>query len=92
MRVPDLAEFAHRRDLRETLAETLHPTALVIHRDQQRRRAQRMDRGGQFGQLAGRSIVAREQDHPADQRMAQARFVFGGQLRTQHIQHHRTQS
>ena len=38
MRVPDLAELAHRGDLREAFAETLHPAALVIHRDQQRRR------------------------------------------------------
>jgi len=58
MRVPDPAEFAHRRNFRETLAEALHPAALVVHRDQQRRGAQRVDRRGEFGQLAGRLVIA----------------------------------
>ncbi len=92
MRIPDFAELAHRRNLREALAEALHPPALVVHRDQQRRRAQRVDRGSELCKLAWRLVIAREQDHPADQRMHQSCLVLRSQSRAQHIQHHRPQT
>ena len=92
MRIPDLAEFAHRGKFAKSLAETLYPPPLMIHRDQQRRRAQCMDRGSEFCQLARRLIIAREQNDPAHQRVKQARLVLGSHCGSGHIQHHRSQT
>src|SRR2546430_1947777 len=55
----------------ESLAEALHPPALVIHGHDQRRRALGMNRADQCGELLGIGVVAREEDDAAHQRMAQ---------------------
>ncbi len=58
MLVPYLSQCAHWRQQREALAEALHTAAFVIDRDQQRRVAQGVDVGGQFGDLARRFVIA----------------------------------
>ena len=49
--VVELAQAAHRRQQRETLAETLHPPAFVVHRHQQPRLTQTVDFADQRGDL-----------------------------------------
>ena len=73
--VPPLAQRAHRRYRREAVAKALHPSAFVIDGDQQRRLAQRADRGGQPASWRGRLEIAREQDDAA--RRADARGARG---------------
>ena len=92
MGIPYPAQLAHRGYLRKPLAEALHAPAFVVHRDQQRGRAQRMDRRGEFDQLAGRLVIAREQDRPAGQRMPQPRLVLRRQRLAQQIQHNWSQA
>ena len=49
--VPQLAQRAHRRNGGEAFAKALHAAAFVIHGDQQRRIAERVDRRGQRSKL-----------------------------------------
>ncbi len=89
--VVDLAEAAHRRQHREALAEALHAPALVIDADQQPRRAQRVNFGAEFGELARGFVVAREQDHAADARMAQQFAVGSAQREAGQTEHDGTE-
>ena len=84
-----LPQRTHRWQAGEAIAEALHAPPLVIHRDQQRGLAQGMDLGGQGLELFGVSVVAREQDDPADQGMAQTLAVERGQFGTGDIDHQR---
>ncbi len=54
------------------LPEALHPAALMIDCDDQRRAALGMDRRDQRAQLRGVDVIAREQDDAADERMRAA--------------------
>ena len=85
VRIPALAQGAHGGDGREALAEALHTAALVVHRHQQRRRANGMDLVGQRAQLLGRLVVASKEDDTTHQRVAQA-FALGlGQAQAGHV-------
>ena len=66
-----MADAPRRRQAREALAEALHASALVIDRHDERRGARRVDPGYQRGELPGVGIVACEEHHAADERMAQ---------------------
>ena len=85
VRVPALAQGAHGGDGREALAEALHTAALVVHRHQQRRRADGMDLVGERAQLLGRLVVAGKEDDAAHQRVAQALALGLGQAQAGHI-------
>ncbi len=76
---PALAEHAHRRQVREAVAaEALHPATLVVDAHQHVRPLG-LDLCDELGELAPVLPVAREQDQPAGQRVAQATPVIGGQ-------------
>lgn len=76
---PELAQRAHGWQVREAIAlETLHAAAFVVHADQQIG-AQGVDLGAQRRELGAILPVAREQDQPAHERMAQAAAVVVGQ-------------
>ena len=90
--LPEAPQAAHRRNAREAIGtKTLHPTAFMIDRDDQRRAAQRMDLGGQRQQLFRVAEVAREQDHAADQRVEQPLALFIRERKACDIEHHRPQ-
>jgi len=72
-------------------AETLHAAAFVIDGDQQRRISHRMDLLDKRAQLRRGEVVAREQDHAADQRMRQYFPVGGCQLGSGNVDHQRSQ-
>jgi hypothetical protein len=81
IRIPLLAERAHRRNRAEARAKPLHAPALVVDRDQQRRIAQRVDVARERRERVRRRVVAREQDRAADERMAQSLAVRGAERR-----------
>ena len=85
--VPDAAEDAHRRQAGESLAEALDAAALVVDANQQRRGLQRADVGGERSKLRRVAVVAREQDHAADQRVGQPPAVFVGERGARHVEH-----
>src|SRR6185295_4797250 len=85
--IPCSAKHPHGRQPRETFTKSLHATALVVDRDQQRRVAQGMNFGGQFLQLAWMFIVPREQDHSTSQRMTQALAGGFAELLAFDVQH-----
>ncbi len=87
--VPQLAQRAHRRDGGEAVAKALHAAAFVIHADRQHRLTLPLDIGGQRGELVRVFVVAREEDHRARRRMAEARAIFVGERGAEHIHHHR---
>ena len=87
--VPPVAEPAHRRHACKCIAATLHAPAFVVDGDQQRWRAQAMNRRAEGCELLRIDIVAGEQDRAADQRMAQAFALFRGQFGTGDIDHQR---
>jgi hypothetical protein len=88
--IPDQSEFPHRREPGKSVAKTLHPSAFVIHRNDQRRAAQRMNLSGQFLQLLTGLEIAAEQDDAANQRMQQAFAVFRIEFCSSDIKHHRS--
>jgi hypothetical protein len=53
---------ALRRQFRKTVAETLHPPAFLVHRDEQRRRAHRPDVAHQLLELLDAEVISRKQD------------------------------
>ena len=85
--IPALTELSHRRHRRETFAKALHASALVIDADEQRRIAHRANRRGQRLELLRGGVVARKQDHAADQRIADALAVLGGKLEAGDVEH-----
>ncbi len=89
IRIPRRAQFAHGGQHGKALAKALHAAAFVIDRDQQRRLAHGMNLARQFRELIGRAVVARKQDHAADQRMREAPAVVGGKLGARDVEHHR---
>jgi len=74
--IPDQAEFPHRRQTGESLAEALHPPSLVIHCNNQRRIAQSMNIRGQLLQLLAGFEIAAEENDATDQRMQQPLAVI----------------
>ncbi|CFE02647.1 Uncharacterised protein [Bordetella pertussis] len=86
--VPQLAQFLHGRQRGKAIvAKALHAAALVVHRDQQRLLARLVDGPRQRAQLPAIGEIAREQDHPAHQGVAQAALLVLGQRRAGHIHH-----
>ena len=86
---PLLAEHAHRRQVGETVgAKALHAAAFVVDADQQVW-PQRLDLGGEFGELVTVQPVAREQDQPASERMPQTTPVVGVQRQAFDVENHR---
>ena len=74
---PHLAERAHRRQRREAVAaKALDAAAFVVDADEQVG-ADRLDLGGELGELAAVAPVAREQDEAAGQRMGEAAPIVG---------------
>ena len=88
--IPASPKLAHRRQRRETLPKALYAPTLVIDADERRRIAQSADRRGQRIELRRRGVVASEQDHAADQRMADAFAILGGKLEARDVEHQRT--
>ena len=88
--IPHRAQCAHRRHAREALAKSLHPSTLMIHRNQQWRTAQAANRAGQFFKLARRFVISREQDDTAGQRMGQTSAIGIGELPAFDVEHDRT--
>ncbi len=80
----------HRRQTREPVTKPLYAPTLLIHRDEQTRLAQRMNRRAQALQLLGIGVVAVEQHDAADQRMTQHLSILHGELGAGHIDHQRT--
>src|SRR5574341_835923 len=76
---PMAAELAHRRQRGESIAEALHPPALVVDADQQLRLAQRADLLRQGMQLLGALEIAAEEDHAARGGMQHPPSVVVGQ-------------
>ncbi len=72
-----MAEPAGGRELAEAVAESLYAAPLLIHRDQQLRRAHRMQGGHELPQLIHGFVIAAEQDHATDARIPQS-FCFLG--------------
>ena len=70
--IPGLAQAGHGRQAGEALPEALHPSAFMIHGDQQRWLAQGMDFRGQGEELFRVRVVAGKQDDAAHQGVAQA--------------------
>src|ERR1700757_2865778 len=60
-----------RRQDREAAAEALHPTAFVVDRDDEGWGTGGVDLGDESGELPGLDVVAGEEQHSADQRVAQ---------------------
>jgi hypothetical protein len=89
--VPQLANAAHRRQVREAVAESLDSPTLMIHRYQQTRLAQSMDLLAQPAQLCAVAEVWREQDNPADQGMKQALAIGSGEFQRTDGDQHRSQ-
>ena len=86
---PLLAEHAHRRQVGEPIgAKALHAAAFVVDADQHVR-ADRLDLGGEFGELVAVLPVAPEQNQPAGQRMPQAATVGGVQRQAVDVEHDR---
>jgi len=92
MFVPDMPQLAHRRQAGEAVAESLHPTAFMVHGNQQMRVAQGMNLGGQPGKLRLRGVIPAEQDHPADQWVLQSFPVLVSQFGAENIEHYRAKS
>ncbi len=84
------AQQVHGGQRGEPLSEALYAAALVIHGDQQMRRAQRPYCGGQRGNLLRAAVVAAEQQDAAHQRMAQDLDIIGGELGSRDIDHERS--
>jgi hypothetical protein len=82
--VPQLANAAHRRQVREALAESLDSPTLMIHRYQQSRLAQSMNLIAQPAQLRAVAEVRCEQDDPADQGMKQTLAIGSAEFQTAH--------
>ena len=71
------ADFAQRRQSGESRLEALDPPALLVHGDEQRRRAYRMDLGGQPRDLLRALVIAREEDDAADLRVSEQLALLG---------------
>jgi len=89
--VVHLAEARDRRQAGEAFAEALYPSALMVHGHEQRRLAQLVDFAHQCLDLCGGLVVAREQNHPAGERMPETLTLLGGERESRHIQHHRAE-
>ena len=90
LRIPVIfqADAAHRRNLREAIAKSLHPAAFVVNGDQQRRTAQGPNVRDQVRHLFDRLEIAREQDHAAHGRLPQQLAVGRAQGQTLYVEHH----
>ncbi len=64
-------DFAQRRQPGESRLEALNAPAFLVHGHEQGRRADRVDLGGEARHLLRALVVAREEDHAADLRVAQ---------------------
>jgi hypothetical protein len=85
---PLFTQHPHRRQVGETVgAEALHAATFVVHADQQVG-PQLLGRRGEFGQLAAAFEIAREQDQPASERVAQAPGIGLGQRGAGDVEHH----
>ncbi len=85
------ADDAHGRDGREAVTKPLHAAALVVHRDDQRRAAQRTHLVDEIGKLLRRPVVAAEEDQAADGGLAQQVTVSRCQADTVDVEHHRSE-
>jgi hypothetical protein len=89
MALIELGEARRRRQARETLAKSLNAAAFLIHRDQETRFAEVMDRRGQGGELCGRRIIPGEEDDSADRGVPKHVPVFRVQFSPGQIEHDR---
>ena len=83
------ADVAQRRQARETLAETLHPPALLVHGDEERRRADRVDLRREARELLGALVVAREEDDAAHLRVREQVALLRLDRDAREVHHHR---
>jgi hypothetical protein len=89
--IPQAAQCPHGGKRGEALAEPLHPSALVVHADEQVRLTQRVDLLGERLQLRGVLEIAGEQDDATGSGVQQPAAVVVVQGRACRIQDHRTQ-
>ena len=82
-----VAEPARGRQHGEARTEALHAAPLLIHADEQRRGACRMDGCGECGELRGINIIAGKEDDAAHQGVAQQLAILGRQFAPRHIDH-----
>ena len=84
-------QYPHRWYHAEAVAKTLHPTAFVINRDEQRRTAQRTNFRHEVSNLLRRFVIAAEQDDAADGRLTEQIPVRRCQADAFDIEHHRSE-
>ncbi len=85
--IPRLSQRAHWRNRRESLAESLHPPAFVVHCYDERRMAHGVYVRGEPHKLLRRGVVAGEQDDASRQRVREALAIGIGQRGARHVQH-----
>ncbi|APC20792.1 hypothetical protein BME99_10230 [Pseudomonas protegens] len=83
-----VGQSTHGRQAHKALAQTLHPTALLVH-GQQQVRANRPNRRAQLPHLARMFDIAGKDDQPTDLRLAQELAIFGRQPGTGDVHHQR---
>jgi hypothetical protein len=76
----------------ESGAEALHASALLVHRHDEWRRAHRVYRAHERSQLLRIEVVAREQDHTADERVSQQLAFLGKELGPREVDHQRAKT
>src|SRR5688572_8753331 len=79
--VPHMAERTHWRQHRKARAKPLHSSAFMVDADEKPGLAKAMDLGCQRGELLGRAVVAREENHASGERMHEPRAILAGKLR-----------
>ncbi len=89
---PAAADVAHRGQARESRLEALYAAALLVDGHEQRRRADAVDFGDQARELFRAFVVAREQDHAADERMRKEFALLGLERDAGDIDHDRAEA
>ncbi|MCZ7599815.1 MAG: hypothetical protein M5U09_21690 [Gammaproteobacteria bacterium] len=72
------SELGHRRQRRKALREPLHPSALLVHRDEKPATCRVADLVAQVAELPGFGVVSREQDDAAEVAVAQQVPLLAG--------------
>ena len=85
-----VTDAAHRRNVAEALAKTLHTATFVIDSDQQCRTSQCPDFRDEVCDLRRRFVVSSKQDHAANARFAQQIAIGRDQRNAVYVEHHRT--
>jgi hypothetical protein len=81
------AYHAHRWHRRKTIPESLHPAALMINRNQQRRAPERANLGNQIRDLLRRFVIPGKQDDAADRWLTQQVAVGWAQRDSVYVEH-----